>query len=163
MPSEYLALDQKNLLRAKQLKWITPLGITRLAGTTGNLGAFEAYLSPLPNDSEREAWSLMIYNPQHWSTAVAERISLKDSYRQVKLASLPQDMPLIVLTAENGVEAWRSSESAVDDEAKATWMQMQKELSQLSLQRIVIKNSGHYIYFDQPGAIINAVLSLLER
>ena len=165
MPPEYLVLDKKNLQHAKQLKLTTPLGITRFAGMTGSLDAFEAYLSPLQNDIEREAWSLMIYNPKHWSTAVAERESIEESYRQVKLTSLPQDLPLVVLTAENGIEAWNSSESPINDKAKATWMQMQRELSQLSSQSqwIIIKNSGHYIYFDQPDAIINAALSLLER
>ena len=106
----------------------------------------------------------MIYNPKHWSTAVAEREALEESYRQVKLKSLPSDMPLIVLTAENGVDAWRYSTSPVDSAAKTMWMEMQKELSQLSTkgQWLIVEDSGHYIYFDRPDSIINATISLLQ-
>jgi len=125
---------------------------------------FETYLSPLPDDIEAEVWAMMIYNPQHWSTAVAEREALEESYRQVKLKPLPSDMPLIILTAENGVDAWRYSISPVDGAAKATWMEMQKELSQLSAKGrwLIVEDSGHYIYFDHPESIIDATTSLLQ-
>jgi pimeloyl-ACP methyl ester carboxylesterase len=164
MPPEYLESDKNNLKRAKQLKLLTPLGVTRLAGEAGWLETFETYLSPLPDDIESEAWALMIYNPEHWSTAVAEREALEESYRQVKLKPLPLDMPLIVLTAENGVDAWRYSTSPVDGAAKTMWMEMQRELSQLSAkgQWLIVKDSGHYIYFDNPDSIINATISLLQ-
>jgi pimeloyl-ACP methyl ester carboxylesterase len=165
MPPAYLQSDENNLRSARLLRLITPLGLTRLAGASGQLEAFEAYLAPLPDEVEGAAWAKMIYAPQHWSTAVSERESIEESYRQVRLASLPQEMPLIVLTAENGVEAWRSVESPADESAGAIWLELQEKLSGLSHQSqwIIVKGSGHYIYFDRPTAIIEAVVSMMEH
>ena len=166
MPPAYLQTDEDNLRRARWLRFTTPLGLTRLAGMAGGLDAFESYLAPLPTEVERAAWARMIYNPQHWSTAVAEREAIEESYEQVRDTHLPETMPLIVLTAENGVEAWRAAASPdpAGDKAQATWMEMQQELVDLSQngEWVVVKGSGHYIYFDQPTAIIDAVLSLSD-
>ena len=169
MPPEYLISDQNNYQRAKYLKLFTPLGFTRIAGQLGYLEGFDSYLAPLPDDVKKEAWALMIYNPRHWATSVAERDALKESYQQVRLASLPRNIPLIVLTAENGTDAWRYSPTPVDDEARSIWMGMQEELSRLSTrgQWIIVKDAGHYVYFDepgaQPGAIVAAIKTILEE
>jgi len=163
MPPAYLQTDQRNLSRARLLKLITPLGITRLLGTAGRLDAFEAYLAPLPTDTRAAAWAMMIYNPQHWSTAVAEREAIEESYQQVKASTLPDKLPLIVLTAENGIEAWQPPGQTVDEQSRATWMKLQEELAGLSTQSkwIIVPGSGHYIHLEQPAAVIEAVLTLL--
>lgn len=163
MPAEFLEVDERNLRNARLLQLSTPLGFTRLAGTLGWLDHFETYLEPLPDDMEKAAWALMINNPHHWNTAVAEREAINVSYTQAETAHLPGTLPLIVLSAENGADAWRSSNDRADSNTRDLWMELQGELSGLTAasQWIIVKDSGHYIYFDQPSAIVDAVVSML--
>jgi pimeloyl-ACP methyl ester carboxylesterase len=164
MPPEYLKSDETNLNRARWLRVLTPLGITRLAGTLEQLAAFESFLSPLPPHANAAAWAMQVYNPQHWNVSVAEREMIEESYNQVRQARLPDTLPLIVITAENGVEAWRASDDPASLAAEAMWMEMQEQLSHLTAnsQWVIVKNSGHYIYFDQPQAIVDAVVVILN-
>jgi pimeloyl-ACP methyl ester carboxylesterase len=105
MPAEYLQVDENNYRNAQVLQAITPIGVTRIAGNLGSLGAFDAYLAPLQGQGADAAWAKMIYNPQHWATAVAERAVIDDSYAEVRATRLPADLPLVVLIAERGDEA----------------------------------------------------------
>ena len=164
MPPEYLQTDEANRRRTQWLTRLTPLGYTRLAGNVGALDTFELYLAPLPDAVEEEAWALMIYNSRHWATALAEREASEECYRQVRGTKLPETLPLVVLTAENGVGAWRAGNAPVAESAYATWMQLQKEQAALTSrgQWVIVPHSGHYIYFDQPQAIVDAALTLLR-
>ena len=164
MPADYLKTDENNLRRARWLRQITPFGLTRLAGRLGTLDTFETYLAPLPDDIEPAAWAMMIYNPQHWSISVAEREAIETSYQQVRATRLPEDLPLTVLTAEHGMEAWQPAAGATDAAARAIWMDLQAELAGLTAhgQWIIVRDSGHYIYFDQPQAIVEAVASMVK-
>lgn len=165
MPPDYLQIDEANLRRAQWLRLVTPFGLTRLAGAVGILDTFETYLAPLPDDIEQAAWARMIYNSQHWATSVAEREAILESYKQVRETRLPDSLPILVLTAENGLEAWRSTSTSLDDSVRVTWLEMQQELAQLTSQGewVIVKDSGHYIYLDRPEAVIEAVSTMLEK
>lgn len=165
MPPDYLQIDKRNLRNARILKIITPLGFTRLMGSWGFLKAFENYLAPLPNEVEPAAWARMIYNPRHWAASLAEREASEISYQQVRTVKLPASLPLVVLTAANGIDAWRPQGYQPDARAQEIWLQMQKEQSELTSagQWIIIEDSGHYMYFDQPDAIVDAVLKMLAN
>lgn len=165
MPPEYLERDEANLDRARWLRLLTPLGITRLAGNAGRLDTFEIFLAPLPAEIEATAWAMQIYNPNHWATSVAEREAIDESYRQVKSTQLPANLSLIVLTAENGVEAWQAEDEATNDATQEAWVELQVELTRLNSnsQWITVKDSGHYVYFDQPQAIVDAVHAMIDN
>jgi pimeloyl-ACP methyl ester carboxylesterase len=162
MPADYLRTDEENLRNARLLRIVTPAGITRLAGMAGRLDGFESYLSPLPDTTEPAAWATMIYNPQHWTTAVFEREAIAESYRQAGETALPPGLPLVVLTAEHGLEAWRGSRGPAGEAAGLAWMGMQEELAGLSSdsQWKVVAGSGHYIHLDRPDSVVEAVLSM---
>lgn len=165
MPPDYLERDEANLSRARWLRLLTPFGITRLAGMTGRLDTFETFLAPLPDDIEATAWAMQIYSSNHWAASVAEREAIEESYNQVKSTQLPANLPLVVLTAENGIEAWQAEDEATNDAARRAWVELQEELTQLSSNSewIIVENSGHYIYFDQPQAIVEAVRSIINN
>jgi|GEM_PF-263345 len=165
MPPDYLQIDKRNLRSARILKFVTPFGFTRIAGNAGLLDAFERYLAPLSPNVEPAAWARMIYNPRHWAASLAEREASETSYQQVRTINLPQSLPLVVLTAANGIDAWRPPGYQPDAHAQQIWLEMQKEQSELTSagQWIMIDDSGHYMYFDQPDAIVEAVLKMLAN
>jgi pimeloyl-ACP methyl ester carboxylesterase len=164
MPAAFLEIDKANLRKARFLRIATPLGWTRIAGNLGLLEPLTAYITPLPDDVEAVAHAVMIYNPRHWVISIAEREAIEQSYDEVRASTLPSDLPVIVLTAENGVEAWQTAGNQVDQAQRDAWMQMQKELSELTTQGqwIIVEDSGHYLYMDRPDAVINAILSTLS-
>jgi pimeloyl-ACP methyl ester carboxylesterase len=165
MPSAYLQVDETNLQRVRWLRIITPLGFTRLAGNAGLLTSFESYLDPLPAPQLSAAIAMMFYQPRHWQTSIAEREVILDSFAEVRGIHLPADLPLVVLTASEGVDAWRSSDNPVDQATRDRWMALQQELAGLSTrsQWIIVQKSGHYIFLDQPQAVVDAIRSLLSR
>lgn len=165
MPAGYQQIDQDNLRDARTLKLIAPFGATRLLAQTVIFGRFEHYIARLPDSVKARARALMVHNPQHWATAVAERESSPQSYAQAKESHLPNELPLIVLSAENGVEAWKSSTIIITEKDRATWMALQKEQSRLSSnsQWITVKGSGHYIHLDCPAALIKVITSMLAQ
>jgi pimeloyl-ACP methyl ester carboxylesterase len=165
MPPAFLQVDEANLQRSRLLGVITPLGFTRLAGNLGLLDSYEQYLAPLPDTARAAARAVMIYRPQHWQTSVAEREVIEESFDEVRATHLPRDLPLTVLTASNGVEAWRSSDKPVDEKTRGLWMGLQQELARLTERSnsILVENSGHYIQLEQPDAVIDAILKQLPH
>jgi pimeloyl-ACP methyl ester carboxylesterase len=162
MPPEFLKIDEANYQRARLLQAITPLGFTRIAGGLGLLDADEQYLAPLPEADKAAARALMIYNPRQWQTSVAERDVINQSYDEVRATQLPRNLPLIVLSADNGVAAWQSPGDPIDDHTRELWMSLQQDLTTLTdhAQWQIVANSGHYIQLDQPDAVVRAILSL---
>lgn len=162
MPPEYLRTDEANRQRTQWLTVLTPLGVTRLAGNTGALDTFEAYLAPLPENIEPMAWAKMIYNPQHWTTTLAEREASLASYAQVKQTVLPKDLPLRILTAEQGDSAWVASGQTINDANHILWLSLQQEQAQLSSRGewVLVPQSRHYLYLDNPTAVSEAILTL---
>ena len=162
MPASFLAVDESNYRTAKILETTTPLGLTRLAGTLGFLDSAERYLAPLPDEQLAAAKAIMIYNTRHWQTSVAERAVIDTSFDQVRQAALPANLPLIVLSAANGVEAWQPPGGTIDQATRDLWMSLQGELAKITTwsEWIVVENSGHYIQLDRPDAVAAAILKL---
>ncbi len=165
MPPNYRRIDETNLRNAQALKIITPFGLTRLLGQSSAPDAFKDYLGLLPASKQDAAHALMAYNPQHWSTAVAERQSSPESYAQARAAALAAGLPLTVLSAENGVEAWKSPDFKISAESRETWMTLQKELAGLSSNSrwTIVPSSGHYLHLERAQVVIEAVLSMLGK
>jgi len=165
MPPDYRRIDETNLRNAQILSAITPIGATRLLNQTNALDAFEDYLAPLSVSMRDEARVLMLYNAQHWVTSVAEREASLESYQQARDAALPDGLPLLVLTAENGVSAWKSADLEISAESRETWMALQKELTALSSNSrwVVIPTGGHYIHLERPQVLVDAIFSMLAK
>lgn len=165
MPAGYQQIDQNNLRDAQTLKLISPFGITRMLIQNPTFGRFESYIAPLPDTVKAQARALMVHNPQHWATAVAEREASPESYAQARESTLPDRLPLIVLSAENGVEAWKSPNMVITTEDRQTWMALQKELAELSNNSrwVIVPGGGHYIHLEQPEVVVDAIRSMLGK
>ncbi len=160
LPPSFLQVDETNQRNAKLLQILTPLGLTRLAGNIGWLAAYQRYVAPLPNDQIGAARARMFYNPQHWQTSVTERELIEDSFEAVRTTHLPRDLPIVVLTARNGVEAWRTSDAPIDKPTRELWMSLQRDLAALTerSQWIIVESSGHYIQLDRPDVLVDTIL-----
>lgn len=165
MPAGYQQIDRNNLRDAQTLRLISPFGLTRILAQNPIFGRFESYIAPLPDAVKAQARALMVHNPQHWATAVAERESSAESYTQARESALSVGLPLIVLSAENGVQAWKSPNMEITTEDRQTWMTLQKELSELSSNSrwVIVPNSGHYIHLEQPDVVVDAIRSMLGK
>ena len=164
MPTEYLTVDEANYQRSIFLEYVTPFGLTRVLGATGFLDTYFAQiLDPLPPEARPAAWATMINNPSHWAAARAERDAIEQSYTEARQAGSLGDLPLIVLSAENGVDTWKPPSGEIGQDARRAWAAMQDDLAKLSThsQHIVVPGSGHMLHLDNPAVVADAILSLL--
>ena len=80
---------------------------------------------------------------------------------QVRAAKRPYgDLPLIVLTRipqPKGPQEMRDAKVRL-------WIELHDELAHLSARGVnrVIADSGHYIQFDKPGVVIDAIREVLR-
>jgi len=88
--------------------------------------------------------------------ARAERASAQQSAYEVREAPLPEGIPTIVLSSA------RREESEPFREA---WTAMQDEMARsLGAERhTVTADSGHYIHFDEPHLVVEAIRELVTR
>jgi pimeloyl-ACP methyl ester carboxylesterase len=72
------------------------------------------------------------------------------------------DMPLIVLSSARPVESYIQTAGW---DPQDLWLELQQELTLLSENSEIrpLEESGHYIQFDQPEAVIGAVRDVVER
>jgi pimeloyl-ACP methyl ester carboxylesterase len=73
------------------------------------------------------------------------------------------DVPLIVLS-HGKTQPMPGLSAEVNREYEQTWQQLQSELTAQSTQgkHIVAEQSGHYIQFDQPELVIDAIREVVE-
>lgn len=95
---------------------------------------------------------------------LAEMQSFSQSAAEAAAAGSLGDLPLAVLSHDPD----RPSSEMPTDLAKqvnAEWEKMQEELAHLSTRgtRTVAKNSAHYIQFDRPDVVIDAVHGVVEQ
>jgi pimeloyl-ACP methyl ester carboxylesterase len=85
----------------------------------------------------------------------------KESQQAGKLDSLP----LIVLTANTPDRYKEFPDTTIGKEVAKIWMELQKDHLNLSTQseHILANESGHYVQFDQPELVIEAIKSLVEK
>lgn len=113
-----------------------------------------------PQDREVLALRLL----QNWKTALTireELVHFAMSARQVRQAGILPNVPLVVLT--RGQRVWPYTEHG--DALESTWMQLQDELAHLlpNSVHLVAEQSGHSIHMDEPGMVISAVNTMLNR
>lgn len=101
---------------------------------------------------------------QTWKTALTIREEMENfpiSARQVREAGRLRDMPLVVLT--RGRRVWPHTDHG--DALEATWMQLQDELAHLlpDTVHLIAEDSGHSIHMDEPGMVISAINTMMNR
>jgi pimeloyl-ACP methyl ester carboxylesterase len=76
------------------------------------------------------------------------------------------ELPLIVLSAEGRVNPAETPEQRERKEMRARLMfKLHQQLAELSIHGVVrsVPNAGHNIHFDQPEAVIAAIMEVLDQ
>jgi len=108
--------------------------------------------------------SLALKLLQNRMTALTIREELLNyplSARQILFAGELPRVPLVVLT--RGQRVWPHTE--LGDALEATWMQLQDELAHLvpGTVHLIAEDSGHSIHMDEPGLVVTAIQTMLNR
>jgi len=89
-----------------------------------------------------------------------EMSAFRESGRQVSLINKKFDFPVIVLA--RGMDLLGGS--AGGDQKSQIWMDLQKELANISKRGslIVAENSGHHVHIDEPGLVRQAITQIAD-
>jgi pimeloyl-ACP methyl ester carboxylesterase len=141
-------------LRVLSLKADTiPFGISRLMGWCGN---GPAEIRPMLHTVECRLGP--------WREHVAEEGSFAESAEQARTAGPLGSIPLVVLSHDpEKLYPIPGSSPRSDKDFNPLWEEFQGELAQLSTNasRVVATGSGHYIQYDRPDLVIEAVRKLV--
>lgn len=131
------------------MKALAPVGVGRIVF---NLQQSSANISP-----ELKAEQAAIYSHTGHMYAVADEIDrIAESLADLRAHPMRLgDKPLIVLTHGKAEDMGN---------AEGVWQELQAELATRSThsQHIIAKNSGHYIQFDEPDLVIEAVRQVVN-
>jgi len=122
------------------------LGLMRLIGASV-VGA------PTLSTETRTAMALIAYAPRSQAAGTAEAIQREANDAQLAAAPSLGDRPLIVLASEANMLS------------EPNWPAAQRRLAELSTQGrlIVPAGSSHYIHWDHPAVVIDAVVQVVEQ
>jgi pimeloyl-ACP methyl ester carboxylesterase len=148
LPPAINDLDATWLREQEFFEFTMPFGIPRLLGFCGNDPAVRAVDCNF--HSAREG--------------VAELKAISESAAQTAATGSLGDTPLVVLSHDPATPQFDLPEDLVKPTNDA-WEQMQEELTRLSARgkQIIATNSGHYIQFDRPDIVIEAVRSVADQ
>jgi pimeloyl-ACP methyl ester carboxylesterase len=126
-----------------------------------------AYIPPMP-EATREVYKGVVLSSDSFFAAVAEQYAHADDnlaeIREMHITTLG-DIPLVVLSAAK-MEVPEGYGLSAEDiaELQAVQSEMHAELAALSPQGevVVAEESTHYIHFDQPELVIEAINHVLD-
>jgi pimeloyl-ACP methyl ester carboxylesterase len=154
-------LEELNWQRYRLNPLWARLGLLRLRRQPG--GAPEA----LPSDVRPMARAMGVRS-QAYDWIFTEGPAIETCEAQARAARPLGDVPLIVLSAHfrgcpPGVPS--EQEESYRQRSDRAWMQLQRELTQLSTQstHIVVEESGHNIHLDRPGVVVDAIRQVVDE
>jgi pimeloyl-ACP methyl ester carboxylesterase len=154
LPSEFMKGRGQRRLEFELLKLAMPFGIPRF---TGRCGGGPAEIRNLLRTAQCQT---------RWmETQEAEFDAFDQSADEGRATGSFGAMPLIVLSHDPKIGGRPGVLAAnVAEQAEVAWGQMQEELSHLSTigNRIVAQGSAHYIQFDRPEMVIDAIHLAVE-
>jgi pimeloyl-ACP methyl ester carboxylesterase len=154
MPSQIAAGRSKRRLKFELLKLAVPFGVPRL---TGRCGDGPPEIKNLLRTAQcRTLWM---------ETQEAEFDAFDKSAEEVPAAASLGSMPLIVLSHDPKIGGKPGVlPAAIAEHSEIAWAQMQEELSHLSTsgKHIVAQGSTHYIQFDRPDLVTDAIRSVVD-
>jgi pimeloyl-ACP methyl ester carboxylesterase len=143
-------------LRVLGLKADTiPFGVSRLMGWCGD---GPADIRPMLRTVECR------WGP--WQEHVAEEGLFEESAEGARRAGPLGNIPLVVLSHDpEKLYPVSGSSPRPDKELNPQWERLQIDLTQLSTDasRVIATGSGHYIQYDRPDLVIEAVKKLVEQ
>ena len=147
-PAELKKMEGSWQREAEFLEYTMPFGVPRLLGVCDD--------SPPARAAD--------CNPHSAREQVAEMKSFPASAAQTQATGSLGDLPLMVLSHDPD----KASSYFAPDLAKSlnqVWEQMQEDLAHLSTRgsQMIVRNSSHYIQFDQPDVVIEAVRKTVDE
>jgi len=148
LPPALNDMDASWLREQEFMAFTMPFGIPRLMGFCGP-------------DAEVRAAECNFHNGRE---GVAESKAISASAAQAAKAGPLGDMPLTVISEDPNNSQPDLPEDLVKPASDA-WQQMQDELAHLSTRgtHMIAKNSGHFIQFDRPDVVIEAVRKVVNQ
>jgi len=145
-PADAKAFKNLYAVIASAYKVARGLGVMRLIGASV---VGDAALSA----QTRAAIAMVAYSPRSQDTGTAEAIAREASDAQLAAAPSLGDRPLMVLASEQNMTG------------DPNWPEAQRLMAALSThsQLIVPAGSGHYIHWDHPAVVIDAVQQVVGQ
>jgi len=148
------------------------LMVPRLVNSLGLLASSpqdypDEYLPPIPSGVKETYKGVILSDTRYFSTVAEQYAQLDGNMAEVRETGITTlgDIPLVVLSASEP-EIPESFGLSVEeaDQVRAVWDEMQAELAALSSrgERVIAEGSSHYVQFDQPELVIEAIRQVLE-
>jgi pimeloyl-ACP methyl ester carboxylesterase len=166
-PTAFSELNAK--ARAQMAQFLM---VPRLVNSLGLLAMYpedypDAYLPPL-SEAVKEVYKGVILSDTRYFAAVAEQYAyVEENFAEVRDMQITTlgDIPLVVLSAGK-LEVPESYGLTAEDvaEMQALQAEMHTELASLSSRGKLVpaEESTHYIQFDQPELVIEAILQVIQ-
>lgn len=145
-PAEAQKFQKTYAFQASAFTVARSLGLMRLVGSS-------VVGSPALSAETRAAIAMIAHAPNSLATGTAEARARASDDAQLAAAPSLGDRPLMVLAAEQNMIA------------TAHWAEAQQQMVGLSTQGqlIVATGSGHYVQWEQPALVIEAVLTVVGQ
>jgi pimeloyl-ACP methyl ester carboxylesterase len=147
---------------------ITPMRIAAALSWTGIVRAATSATPRMPNQDEANARAISAYASHSIDGALKEMDALAATLADAGSFRQLGDRPLFVLSAMRPVtDAERATLELSEEEGrafKALWRTMQEEEAAWSSrsQHRLLDDASHYIQYDRPDAVIEAVRSVVD-
>ncbi|MCC7360607.1 MAG: alpha/beta hydrolase [Anaerolineales bacterium] len=144
--------DEEKGFQSMYAALATVYRVARGVGLMRLIGAQVVGDAALPAETSR-AIALIGYSPTSMVTAVAEARERTTDDAQLAAAPSLGDLPLVVLASETNTTG------------TANWAEAQQRLAALSTNSSLIVPAGstHYIHWDHPAVVIDAVRQVVEQ
>lgn len=156
-------LEKRQLSQLKTCRLLSPLGLMR---------ALRVHTIPedAPVSEEDEAaWLGRLYQTAFCGTSVREYEAFRADIQQTEGPAELGNIPLVVLTrgrplSLDELPATEGITQETLDDAGRVWLELQEELAELSANSThhIVPDSGHYIHWDQPAAVIEAITETVQ-
>ena len=169
LPAEYISLDSQQKSYVGVMAFMARFGILRLLGNSSQGQDFAPPAVQKMPESIQPTYMAMMSHPAYFDATLAELNFLPETNAQVQVLGSLGDVPLIVLTAEQSIDVAALQAMGYDTQIdltgiQQTWFELQDELAALSTnsEHIIVKDSSHTIQLDQPQAVLDAILKIVE-
>jgi pimeloyl-ACP methyl ester carboxylesterase len=164
-PPGYMKFAGQQNATMKLFQLVSPFGVLRVT----KIWRLLIPKAPLPADVGAAIWATM-YRTTYCKAMNDETVAMARFLSQPEGPAGLGNLPLIVLSANDSIT--KTPETVVKAMGGDTFeklvqvgWELQQELVNLSTQgkQVVVKDSGHYIQWDQPAVVIDAIREIMAQ
>lgn len=164
-PPGYMKFAGQQNATMKLFQLVAPFGLIRVTKVFSLL----IPKAPLPAEVGAAIWATM-YRTSYCKAINDETIAMAGFLSQPEGPASLGSLPLIVLSANDSIT--KTPETVIKAMGRDTFeklvqvgQELQQELAGLSTlgKQIIVKDSGHYIQWDQPGVVIDAIREVMAQ